>query len=352
MASRTRDNRTIMQVLDDLTELWERKIRDAFLVAVSDVTDNVVLNRVVEAVEQGDVERVFRMLGFNERALAPLLQAIEGAYSSSQMGVFATFPVRVQNEIVRGVFRSDDIDIGAANWLRNHSSKLVKDLTNEARLTTQQTLADGMLRGDNPRKVALDLVGRKRSGSERREGGFINLASNQQQWVSSAQRQLENLDARYFNKSIRDKRFDSTVRKAIESGKPLTADQITKIVGAYSDRVLKYRGDMIGRTEAMTALNTGAFASINEAIDAGQLKKEAVIREWDATMDRRTRRSHYRMNGQKRTIDEPFETPPDMLGRSYQLMYPLDSSLGAPAKETVACRCRQKIIIDWLMDVD
>lgn len=353
MAARTRDKRTIMQVIDDLTGLWERRIREAFFTAISDITDNVLLNRVVDAIEAGDVERVFRMIGFNERSIAPIVAAIEGAYSAGVMGVTATFPVRVQNEIVRGVFRMDDRNIAAENWLLNHSSKLIVDITEEARQTTRQALAAGMERGDNPRKVALDIVGRRAPGSTERQGGVIGLAPNQQTWVETTRSQLQLLDRSYFTKELRDKRFDGIVEKAIRLGQPLTVVQVEQITSAYASRALKYRGEMIGRTEALHSLNQSAYRAIHNAIDADQLPSEAVKRTWDSAGDNRVRHSHRLMDGQERGLDEPFTTPPRLLAPGgYKLMYPLDGSLGAPASEIVACRCRVQIEIDWGFELD
>lgn len=353
MAARIRDRRSVMAVIDDLTTLWEPRIRDAFYVAISDIVDNVSLNQIADAIETGDVERVFRMLGFNERSLQPIIAEINNAYAASQMGVFRTFPIQAQNNIVRGVFRTDSRNVAAERWLSEHSSTLIVNLTNEARETTRQVLAAGMERGDNPRKTALDLVGRKAAGSSERVNGLIGLSPGQERWVEGARQQLSRLDKSYFNRELRDKRFDTLIAKAITNGRSLTGPEIERIIGAYTSNVLRYRGESIGRTESTTALNAGAWQSIQEAIDGEQLTRDQVTRVWDATGDGRTRRTHRLMEGQQRALDEPFNTPGTLLRPGgYQLMFPGDSSLGAPAEETIMCRCRVKIVIDWLDNID
>ncbi len=85
------------------------------------------------------------------------------------------------------------------------------------------TLERGQLEGNNPRVTALDIVGRIDPVTKKRVGGVIGLTNNQEQWVANGRRYLEQLDSKYFNLELRDKRFDGTVKKAIEAGKPLPA---------------------------------------------------------------------------------------------------------------------------------
>ena len=61
---------------------------------------------------------------------------------------------------------------------------------------------------------------------------------------------------------------------------------------------------------------------------------EAVTKIWDATGDARTRPAHMAMEGQERSIEEPFNSP-----TGARLKHPGDSSLGAGPADTVMCRC-------------
>ena len=53
-----------------------------------------------------------------------------------------------------------------------------------------------------------------------------------------------------------------------------------------------------------------------------------IVKQWDSTLDSKTRDSHRKVDGEIRELDEKF---------SNGLMFPGDK--GAPARETVNCRC-------------
>ena len=65
--------------------------------------------------------------------------------------------------------------------------------------------------------------------------------------------------------------------------------------------------------------------------------------EWQATLDGRTRHDHRMMHGQRRNVDEPFETPD-----GFKIMWPADCSSGssdAPQSEIWNCRCT---LLSWV----
>lgn len=334
------------QNLDALIRLFSGDIRSAFLAAIQDVVDNTIIAAVIEAIQAGDVEAAFAALGFSPAAMRPITAAIERAFERG--GVFAGegFPKYLNTSNGRGVFRFDVRNSRAEAWLRDHSSSLVTNLTEDARITVRNTLTDGMQRGVNPRNVALDIVGRIDPATGSRSGGVVGLTQGQEHWSRSARAKLETLDASYFNMKLRDKRFDKTVAKAIKDGKPLPRDVVEKLVMRYKDGALKYRGEMIGRTEALQSLNRSEYEAIKQAVDLGAAKPEAVKRVWDSAGDKRVRWSHNRMDNQAVGLDEPFVSP-----SGARMMHPGDVTLGAPAKEVVACRCRARTEIDWLAGV-
>lgn len=86
------------------------------------------------------------------------------------------------------------------------------------------------------------------------------------------------------------------------------------------------RSYMIARTEVLSACNAGTYTGY---------KASGVVkgRQWVASMDSRTRKSHRLADLQQRVLGEPFN-----VGK-YLMMYPGDGSLGAPAKEIIHCRC-------------
>lgn len=338
---------TPRQKLDALLKLLTADIRSAFMAAIQDIVDSVLIVQVTEAIERGDFEAAFRALGFSQAALRPLIAAVERAYERGGVFTGETFPQYLNTPSGRAVFRFDVRNSRAEAWLRDKSSTLITRIETETMNNVRNVLRNGMEAGRNPRNVALDIVGRIDPTTKQRVGGIVGLTEQQEQWVRSTRSKLVNLDATYFNLELRDKRFDRTVEKAIRDGKPLPADTIERLITRYKANALKYRGEMIGRTEALQSLNASEYEAVKQAVDLGATTASAVRREWDSAGDSRVRWSHSKMDGQRVGLDQAFTSP-----SGARMMHPGDTSLGAPASEVVACRCRAKTVIDWLADID
>lgn len=331
--------------LDAMVDVFAPDIQSAFLASIKDVTDNAIIKDVVRNIEMGDVDGAFRALGYSDAAMRPLTAAIERAYETGGVMTGKTFPAYLNTPSGRIVFRFDVRNSRAEAYLRDKSSTLVTRIGDDIRVNVRTALTDGVAAGRNPRNIALDLVGRI-DATGKRSGGIIGLTTQQEYWARGAQKKLEQLDASYFKLGMRDARFDKTVAAAIESGKKLDPDTIEKLVTRYKDKALKHRGDMVGRTEAMQALNASEYEATLQTVDIGATKADAIQREWDSVGDNDVRYSHRRLNGQRVGLYDAFKTI-----RGARLMHPGDASLGAPADEIIACRCRVRTIVDWLAGV-
>jgi hypothetical protein len=336
---------TPRQELEALIAVFEKDLRSAFLAAIADVVDNVVIGELIRQIEIGDVEGAFRTLGYSEAAMRPLTAAIERAFETGGVAVGRTFPHLINTTNGRAIFRFNVRNSRAEAYLRDKSSELVSRIGEDTRVNLRNTLTVGMERGLNPRNVALDIVGRIGPGGHR-VGGIVGLTTQQEAWVRNIRIKLEQLDPVYFERELRDKRFDGTVRKAIESGKPLDRETVDKLVLRYKDNALKYRGETIGRTEALQSLNAAEYEAAMQAVDLGATKTSAVKKEWDSAGDKRVRFSHRMLNGQRVALDEPFVSP-----SGARMRYPGDTSLGAPGGEVINCRCRFKTVVDWFAGI-
>lgn len=324
--------------IDTLLKLLTAEMQSAFLMAVQGVVDSVVLQQVIDAIVAGDADKAFELLGFNPAALRPITAAIERMYEQSGNWTAEGYP----RQPGYPVFRFDVRSPNAEKWIKDKSSELISRLTDEARINVKSTLETGIIRGQNPRNTALDIVGRIDRQTGKREGGVIGLTVGQESWARSFRMNLEQLSEDYFTKQLRDKRFDGTVRKAIDSGKPLPTDVIDKLVARYRASALKYRGETVARTESIHAFSVAELESARQIVATGAVRQKDVKREWDSAGDRRVRPAHKDMDGQQVGLDEPFRSPDGAL-----LMYPGDTTLGAPARDVVNCRCRVKTVIDW-----
>lgn len=339
--------RTPKQTLDYLIDLFTPEIRDIFLAAVQDVTDSAIVKDIISAIEDGNPERAFHALGFTPATMRPVTAAIERAFERGGVLTGETFPKYLNTPSGRIVFRFDTRNSRSEAWLRDHSSELITRVTDEARANVRTVLERGMLEGRNPRSVALDIVGRIDPATKKRVGGIIGLTQNQENWVASARRRLQQLDSKYLNMELRDKRFDRIVQRAIADGRSLPAETVDKIVVSYKNNALRYRGENIARTEAIQALNRSEWEAHMQAVDLGALKQSDVRRHWDSAGDSRVRWSHKSMDRTYQVegvgLDEPFVSP-----SGARMMFPGDTSLGAGADEVCMCRCRVRLKVDFL----
>lgn len=97
------------------------------------------------------------------------------------------------------------------------------------------------------------------------------------------------------------------------------------------------RAKTIARTEGHRIQVT----STADAQKAAKAKGADVVRQWDSTLDGKTRDSHRRVDGEIRELDEKF---------SNGLSYPGDSAGGAA--EVVNCRCALLTRARWALDED
>lgn len=87
---------------------------------------------------------------------------------------------------------------------------------------------------------------------------------------------------------------------------------------AYASRIVRTEGHRVQEQASMDA----AFKAKRAGAD--------IVKQWDSTMDKRTRTSHMELDGQIRELEKPFEY------RGYEAMVP--GMFGVPS-EDINCRC-------------
>lgn len=207
------------------------------------------------------------------------------------------------------------------DWLVEYKFALVREITQDQRDAIKVVVASNVSAGFGPADTALRL--------RRDLDVTLGLTAAQAEHVINYRRELEDLRAGALARSLRDGRFDRTVRRAIDTGEPMSDEQVDRMVGAYQRRYIAYRSMTIARTESLRATNLGAAASVNEASEA--LPGSRIEKRWMATADSRTRDTHRALNGQTIIgLDAPFVTT-----AGNAIRWPLDPE--AVAAETVNC---------------
>ena len=142
--------------------------------------------------------------------------------------------------------------------------------------------------------------------------------------------------------SLLKKRIQNNISRGIAQGSSY-ADIARNVASGMVGDYTKMRGGALGK--AYTIARTEGHRITNEAAYEAQKKAKEkgadVVKQWDAAMDKRTRPSHARVDGEIRELDEPF---------SNGLIYPGDSS--GSAAEVINCRCACLQRARWALDED
>lgn len=324
---------------------WVPVVRAAFIEAIDDIRSNIVLRRIVDLLERGDVGGAIRAMNLDEAAFRELDEAIRQAFNAGGVATIEGFPVLRDPEGHRLVVRWDMRNIAAETWLREHSSTLISRILADQIEAIRAALADGLARGENPTRTALNVIGRINRATGRREGGVIGLTAAQARYVENAIRELLSGDPdalrNYLGRERRDKRFDKTVLKAIAEGKPLPIETVNRIVGRYSDNLLKLRADTLALSETMSALAASRDLAFRQQIEAGRLSADVVTKKWKHTPQEKPRLQHVAMAGQTVRFDETFRAPDGTL-----IDYP--HAAGVPLRHKIGCKCMAEYKIDFV----
>ena len=130
------------------------------------------------------------------------------------------------------------------------------------------------------------------------------------------------------------KKIAGEISRGIAGGQLYT--EIARNVAGYA-RIPKNNAMRIVRTEAHRIQTKATMDACKKA----ESKGADVVKQWDASLDKRTRGSHRRLDGEIRELDEPF---------SNGLQYPGDPD--GDASEVINCRCALLQRARWAVDND
>lgn len=335
-------NQRILDALRD--RRYGPEIEAAFLASINLIRSEAQVRRITQLIAAGDVQGAITELRIDNAAFAAFNGSLAQSFNAGGQFGAQTMPKKRPNG-QRFIIRFDAQNPAAESWLRNYSSTRITGIVDDTRNAVRNFLEAGLQRGDNPRTMALDIIGRIDKQTGRRVGGIIGLTEAQEGFVRNARDELAGLSTadlrNYLTRKTRDKRFDRYVHKAINDGVAIPADIQQKMLGRMKDSLLRHRGEMIGRTEAMTSLHKGRYQSFMQAYTSGEVSAEEIKRTWRTAGDDRVRETHEEMNGQETSLLEPY-TLPD----GGTIMFPGDPS--ADASEIINCRCDEDIRIDFL----
>lgn len=345
----------IDRTLEEINRVYGPKVVKAFADAIADIRSSVVLRRVVEALERGDVQRALEALNIDEAAFSTLRQQLAAAFAESATAVTALTRLDPPGQ-TRAVLRWNVGNPEAVRALNEWLGTKITQITEDTREAARTALSEGYARGQGPRQIALDVVGRT-GPNGRRAGGVLGLDAQSERHVSTMRYALENgfkdengkpvfwikrdgtLGSRL---SLRDKRHDRTILKMLKDGKAPSKAQVDAWTGRYSDKLLRERGNRIARTETAAAVEQGRFDAFRQGIAAKGYPEAYVIKEWrHGGGGMKPRVQHVAENeAEVRGLNTPFRMPDGTL-----IQYPHAPDI--PAKHAVNCTCSLLIRMDW-----
>lgn len=316
--------------IESLSAKLEPTVAKAILAALQAQKDAVDLDALAVAIAAGKIDDALGLLGIQNIA-----EAMQGVSTALQDATYAGGALAASQLVERlgGVtFAFDQLNPRLITWLQTYSLGLIRQIDATTKEAIRATLVNGMASGKNPRDVArqtrqvIGLTDRQAKAVQnfRREletfhlrttGGGYNLGSSIDR-VNGAQVFRPDEDGipkdGITERRLRDFRYDGTLRRAMSTGKPLTPEQIDRMVDAYARKYLKHRSEVIARTEAIRTTNYGVQDAWRQAIDKGKVDEKLVRRTWIVALDERTCAvcgPIPGLNKQGVKFGQPFQTP-------------------------------------------
>lgn len=199
--------------------------------------------------------------------------------------------------------------------VRRLDTRVIEGLKTEVRETIRQAAEAGLAAGQHPRTVARGIR------------STLGLAPNQEAAVRNFERMLKAGDAEALTRTLRDRRFDSTLRKAL-FGEGLSATQVENMTDAYRRRMVAFNAETHARTIALDAQRLAQRASWESAAERGIVNRDRLTRTWVGVMDERERPEHRKMEGETVAFDALYSNGEKI-----------------PGESTYNCRCVERITL-------
>lgn len=159
------------------------------------------------------------------------------------------------------------------------------------------------------------------------QGVPLILPIDQEQVIEAIQHETKLSESLYseLGVDVKDlrKKISNEISRGISSGKGYS--EIARNIENYAN-IPKNRAMTIARTESHRIQCHATAHAQTKAKEKGA----DVVKQWDSSLDSHTRKSHRKLDGQIRELDEPFEVD------GKKAMYPGD--FGKP-EEDINCRC-------------
>jgi hypothetical protein len=240
---------TPQQIFEELLYRYEGEIGDALLAAFSNLRDSADVERLYAALEAADAEGVLTALHIDPAAFSVLIQAERNTFTAGGLSAASQLPPLSDRNGQSQVVRFDVAKPAIESWISTATTQTVGRIVEDQLVAIRALIHDGLARAVDPRSLALEIVGPINKVTGLREGGTIGLSAVQEQYVRTARAELQGADTaalrNYLTRTLRDARYDTAVRTAIETGKPIPAKLIDRAVQSYQNRLILQRDELL-----------------------------------------------------------------------------------------------------------
>lgn len=346
------------EILEQLAADWEPAIRAAWREALANISSSIILARLIEHLEKGDVAGAIDALNLEPEMFSRVEVAIVQAYNAGGLATVDAMPHLMDPQGNRVVFTWGVRNLAGEQEIRRHAADLARGITQDMKDGIREVLTKNLAEGRSPNAAVRAVVGRGKVDptTGMRQGGVLGLTRQQMEHSESLREALTAGDIAKMREIIgmradgtidpekgwklRDKRFDRSIAKAIREETGLPTDTVSRAVGQYQARALDYRGRILSRHETMVALDKSRDDAFRQQINAGKIAGTDITKTWKHTPRTTERWQHRKMQGQEVGFEESFLAPDGT-----KLRYPRDPD--APASHTLNCFCRAEYRLNY-----
>ena len=301
--------------IDRFLSTQQASIRQVILQFIADVNDDAVVKEIERLIRKNQIEAAIEIVDSHIRAVPakyPSLITDAGEFMMDELKA-------AQPKLVMGVAFEAAHPLAAAA-IRVATLEAIVQIVDSQRAAIRQAMSRGFMEG-----LGFEAMSRLFRGA-------IGLTAAQERAVNNYEVLLRKGTLEALTRTLRDRRFDRTVERAALTGRPLSEEQIRRMVDRYRERFVAHRAATIARTEGLKVTSLGRQLATEQMIRQLGIAPERIIRRWNSTHDKRVRDFHLSMDQDDATLNGMFT---DGLGN--KLKWPGDPD--APPETIINCRC-------------
>lgn len=249
-------------------------------------------SEIMEALSLGWIEPLIDEVLADHR-LDPILRSYEAAINTTIVGASHAAALDMPRLFRSSVFNILNPSVlDAASQVGGVAISRVK--TNVRELVREAGI-DAIRAGQHPRTAAREIR------------SMLGLAPNQRSAIENFRSMLERGDRTALTRTLRDKRYDPTLRKALGArGTGLSRTQVEAMTTAYRRRMIAHNAETQALSIAFEAQKRGQRIAWLDAVDRGVIPRAALWRRWRGVDDSRRRESHEAMEGEEAHVDQTY----------------------------------------------